>query len=124
MQAFAMFEAGFAAKYRNTVVAMSDAQKKRNLEGMESLITVAAHRGGSQPVTETFELARLNPISGEWYLAVECPKCKHTNPVVHDSSDGKLRTPFSGDGGILVECHFCPDLIHVPALALHPVLWQ
>lgn len=124
MQAFGMFEAGFAAKHRNMIAAMSDAQKKNNLEGMESLIKVASHGGAIQPVTDTFELARINPISGEWYLAVECPKCKRTSPIARDFSDGKLSAPFSGHGGFLVECYFCSYLVHAPALAVHPGLWQ
>ncbi len=124
MQALGMFEADFAAKHRNMIVAMSDAQKKNNLEGMESLIKKASHGGAIQPVTDTFELARMNRISGGWYLAVECPKCKRPSPIARDCSAGKLSAPFSGHGGFLVECHYCSYLIHAPAVAVHPRLWQ
>jgi hypothetical protein len=106
------------------IAAMSDAQKKKNLEGMESLINIAAHGGAIEPVTETFELARTNPLAGGWYLALECPECKRTSPIARDCSAGRLGAPFSGLGGFVVECHFCSHLVHASALAVHPVLWQ
>jgi hypothetical protein len=79
-----------------------------NVHAFESALKIALHAG--EPVfvaDDVYELANLIPTAGAWYLAVECPQCKRTTPILRDPSDGTRKPAFVGLGKMRVPCLFC-----------------
>lgn len=94
-----------------------------NRKAFEDLIKVAAHGGPINPQSYWVEVAPPEAQSGLWYFAVECPSCKRTTPFVRDFSNGKLGRPFSGNGGVLIPCRFCPTKIRAAFPQIEAIQW-
>lgn len=99
-------------------------QEESNVTAFETLIKVAAHGGPVLPENRTFSLARVEPISKEWYFCADCPHCFLTTPAFRDFSQGKLDNPFSGTGGVRLICRNCQKPYSSPFLQLVPYQWE
>jgi hypothetical protein len=85
----------------------SEEQKAKNLKGFEAALAAGVQSKGLVALNGTYTLAKLNPIKGRWYFAVQCLACGKTTPILPDESNGQRGNPFTGTGKIRVECHHC-----------------
>lgn len=102
-------------------------REAQNTKAFEDLIKVAAHGGApAVDVPETFTLAKLTPLSQEWYFSATCADCGNITPAFRDASQGHLPNYFAqcSQMHLHLRCRVCQCHIDVPAKALRTVCWE
>lgn len=68
---------------------------------------------GKLRIDETFELETPRPVKGNFYFSAICTHCFLMTPLLADSTKGKNKQLFSGNGKVHAKCIHCGNIVYL-----------